>query len=76
MITSWFSFGIALLKLASAIMTWLDRRSLIDEGRRQVILENALALAARMATKQKLREQIDGLSDDDVDAELRSLEPK
>lgn len=73
---SWLNFGIALLKLSNAIMTWFSRRALIDEGRRQVILEYALLIAQRVADKKKIQEHVDGLTDDEVDSELVGLEPK
>lgn len=73
---SWLSFGVALLKVASSILLYFQRKGLIDEGRRQVILENAMALAAQVATKKQLQEHVDGLSDDQVADELRDLEPK
>jgi hypothetical protein len=73
---SWLGFGIALLKLANAILGYFQRQGMIDEGRRQVILENALAMARQVATKKQIQEHVDGLSDDQVDSELRDLEPK
>lgn len=73
---SWLNFGIALLKLAYGVLNWFNRRALIDEGRRQVILEATLQMAARMASKKKIQEWVDGLTDDEVDDELRGLEPK
>lgn len=73
---SWLSFGVALLKVASSILLYFQRQGMIDEGRRQVILENAMALAAQVATKKQIQEHVDGLSDDQVADELRDLEPK
>jgi hypothetical protein len=68
-----FGFGLALLKLANAILGYLQRQGQIDEGRRQVILENSLELAKQVATKKQLQEHVDGLSDAEVDRELRDL---
>jgi hypothetical protein len=76
MVLSWLSFGIALLKVASSILLYFQRQGLIDEGRKQVILENALALAKQVGTRKQIQEHIDGLSDDQVADELRDLEPK
>lgn len=73
---SWLSFGVALLKVASSILLYFQRQGMIDEGRRQVILENAMALAAQVATKKQIQEHVDGLSNDQVADELRGLEPK
>ena len=73
---SWISFALAALKLVNAIVQWASRRELIEEGRRQAIMEYSLAIAARVATKKQIQEHIDGLTDAQVDAELRELEPK
>lgn len=71
---SWLSFGIALLKVAYSVLDWFNRRALIDEGRRQVILELSLRMAVRVASKKKIQEWVDGLDDDEVDEELLRLE--
>lgn len=73
---SWIQFGIALLKLVNAIMNWASRRELIDEGRRQVILELSTQIAQKVATKKQIMEHVDGLTDSQLDDELRGLEPK
>lgn len=73
---SWIGFGIALLKFSNAILGYFIRQGAIDEGRRQVILENSLAMAKQVGTKKQIQEHVDGLSDDQVDNELRDLEPK
>jgi hypothetical protein len=76
MTLSVLSFSITLLKVLMAVFSYFQRQGLIDEGRRQVILENALALARQQATKKEIQEHVDGLSDDQVFDELRDLEPK
>ncbi len=73
---SWLQFGIALLRVVNGIITWANKRELIDEGRRQVILEISVAIAEQVASKKKIQEHVDGLTDAEVDAELRGLEPK
>ena len=73
---SWLSFGIALLKIGNAILGWFIRQQAVDEGRRQVILEVAMAIAAKVATRKQIQEHIDGLNDAQVDDELRDLEPR
>lgn len=73
---SWISFALAVLKLVNAIVNWASRRELIDEGRRQALMEYGLAIAQKVATKKQIQEHIDGLTDAEVDAELRDLEPK
>lgn len=73
---SWLELAIWMLKLANAIVNWAHDRGMIDEGRRQVIKEFTLAIAAKVATKKQIQEHIDGLDDAQVDSELRDLEPR
>lgn len=71
----WLQFAILLLKVVNAIINWAHDRGLIDEGRRQVIAENAFNIAAKVQTRDQLREKINAMSEEQVDAELRNLEP-
>lgn len=70
---SWIELAILLLKLTNALVNWLHDRGMIDEGRRQVIAENAASIAIKVGVKEKLREQIDAMSEEEVDQELRDL---
>lgn len=70
---SWVELAILLLQLVNKLVNWLHDRGMIDEGRRQVIAENASAIAIKVGKKEKLREQINAMSEDQVDQELRDL---
>jgi hypothetical protein len=70
---SWVELAILLLQLANKLVNWLHDRGMIDEGRRQVIAENAAAIAVKVGAKEKLREQINAMSEAEVDQELLDL---
>lgn len=73
---TWVSLALALLKFVNAIMTWARERELISKGYDQAIAEQSAAIMAKTATGKAILERVNALSDDDVDAELRGLEPK
>jgi hypothetical protein len=71
----YLDLAIAVLKLVNSIINYFHDRGLIDEGRRQVIAENAVSIAKKVAVRDKIREQVDAMDDKQVDQELRDLEP-
>lgn len=72
---SWIEFAILLLKVVNGIINWAHDRGMIDEGRRQVIAENAANIAIKVGARDKLREKIDAMSEAEVDQGLRDLLP-
>lgn len=70
----WIKLALLLLQLANKIVSWVHDQGLIDEGRQQVIGEMALAIAAKVRTRDQILEKVNALSDADVDAELGKLE--
>lgn len=70
---SWLSFAVALLKLVNAIIGWAHDRGMIDEGRRQVIAEITANIAAKVKVRDEIREQVDAMSESEVDKELSDL---
>jgi hypothetical protein len=72
-IFSWIEFAVQALKVLNALINWAHDRGMIDEGRRQVIAEYAMKIAAKVETRDKLRERIDAMSEPEVDQELRDL---
>lgn len=73
---SWVSLAVLFLKLASGIVTWAKERELINNGQRQEIARQALAIAAKVHNRDQIREQVDALPEDQVDLGLHELEPK
>jgi len=71
--SSWVELAILLLQLANKLVNWLHDRGMIDEGRRQVIAENALNIATKVRTRDQIREKIDAMSEAEVDQELGGL---
>lgn len=73
---TWLSLALTLLKIASTIITWARERELISQGYDQAIAEQAEAILKKTEAGKAILERVNALSDDDVDAELRGLEPK
>lgn len=72
----WIKLAVLFLQLANKIVSWMQDQQMIDEGRRQVIAENSLAIAAKVRSRDQIMAQVAAMSDADVDAGLRDLEPK
>jgi hypothetical protein len=73
---TWLSLALTLLKIASTIITWARERELISQGYDQAIAEQAESILKKTEAGKAILERVNALSDDDVDAELRGLEPK
>lgn len=73
---SWIEIALALLKLVNLLTSWAHDRELISEGQRQEIAKTALAIATKVHSRDQILEMVNALSDADVDAQLRGLEPK
>jgi hypothetical protein len=71
----YLDLAIAVLKLVNSIINYFHDRGLIDQGRAQVIAENAAAISAKVAVRDKIKDQVDAMDDKTVDQELRDLEP-
>jgi hypothetical protein len=72
-IFSWIELAIVALKVINAIINWAHDRGMIDEGRRQVIAEYGLKIAAKVETRDKIRERVDAMDEAAVDKELIDL---
>ncbi len=73
---SWLEFAILAIRLINNLVNWMHDRGMIDEGRRQVIAEVSLEIAKKATSKRAIQEKVDAMSEDEVDADLRGLEPK
>jgi hypothetical protein len=71
----YLDLAIAVLKLVNSIINYFHDRGLIDEGRRQVIAENAAAISKKVAVRDKIKDEVDAMDEKQVDQELRDLEP-
>lgn len=72
---SWISLALALLKLVNGIMTWAKQRELISEGQDQAIAEMSQQILVKTTAGKLLMEKVNALSESEVDAGLRGLEP-
>ena len=73
---SWLSLVLTLLKIASQIMSWARERELITQGHDQAIAEATRILLLKTEAGKKMMEKVNAMSDAEVDASLRGLEPK
>lgn len=73
---SWISFALALLKLVNGIMAWARERELISEGYDQAIAEVTQSILVKTTAGKAIMEKVNAMSDAEVDAGLRGLEPK
>ena len=69
----YLDLAIAVLKLVNNIINYFHDRGLIDEGRRQVIAENAASIAKKVAIRDKIKDEVDAMDEKQVDAELGNL---
>lgn len=72
----WVKLALVALQVANAIMEWAHERELISEGYDKAIAEQSQAILAKTTAGKAILEKVNGLSDADVDAQLRGLEPK
>jgi len=69
----YLDLAIAVLKLVNTIINYFHDRGLIDEGRRQVIAENAASIAKKVAIRDKIKDEVDAMDETQVDKELGDL---
>lgn len=73
---SWISFALALLKFVNSIMNWAHERALVSQGYDEAIAEVARSILVKTEAGKKMMEKVNAMSDAEVDAGLRDLEPK
>jgi hypothetical protein len=69
----WLDLAIAALKVINSIFSYFHDRGLIDQGRAQVIAENAAAIASKVAVRDKIKDEVDAETEDQVDQDLAGL---
>ena len=73
---SWLGLAVALLKFVNGIILWARKNELINEGYDKAIAEETTKILANTARGKAILEKVNAMSDDEVDAGLRDLEPK
>lgn len=72
---SWISLALTLLKIANVIVNWAHERELISEGYDKAIGEVTQAILVKTTAGKAIMEKVNAMSDPEVDAGLRRLEP-
>lgn len=73
---SWLSLALSLLKLVNMIMGYMRERELISKGYDQAIAEVTQSILVKTAAGKAIMEKVNAMSEAEVDAGLRDLEPK
>ncbi len=73
---TWPEIVLLLLKLANAIMGEVHDAKAFKAGTDAEIAKTSAAILAKTQAMQKVREEVNALTNDAVDAQLRGLEPQ
>jgi len=75
-VLTWASLALAVLKVINAFMNYFNQEKLIQSGYDKAIAEVSAAIMQKTAAGKAILEKVNAMSDADVDAGLRGLEPK
>jgi hypothetical protein len=73
---TWAALALALLKTVNSIMDFVNVKQAQQAGSDAEIAKVSAAILAKTAAGKAILEKVNALSDSDVDAQLRGLEPK
>lgn len=73
---TWVSLALALLKFVNTIMMWARENELITKGYDQAIAEVTQSILVKTTAGKAIMEKVNAMSDAEVDAGLRGLEPQ
>ena len=73
---TWASVILTALKVINAIMGAVNRDKWMQAGADAEIAKISAAILSRTEAGKKILEKVNAMSDEDVDAALRGLEPK
>lgn len=73
---TWVSLALALLKFVNQIMMWARERELVSQGYDKAIAEVSQEILRKTEAGKAILEKVNRMSDAEVDAGLRGLEPK
>lgn len=73
---TWASLALALLKTVNLIMDYVNAGQARQAGIDAEIAKTSAAILNKTAAGKAIMEKVNALSDTDVDAALRDLEPK
>ena len=72
----WVSLALALLRFVNGIMNWAHERELISQGYDEAIAEVTQSILVKTTAGKAIMEKVNAMSDAEVDAGLRKLEPE
>ena len=72
----WVSLALALLRFVNGIMNWARERELISQGYDEAIAEVTQSILVKTTAGKAIMEKVNAMSDAEVDAGLRKLEPE
>lgn len=72
---SWGLIILQVLKLINALIGWARQENYIQEGYDKAIAEQAREIFRKTEHAKRVKDKIDAMSDDEVDAALVALEP-
>jgi hypothetical protein len=73
---TWAEIVLLFLKLANAIMGAVNDQKQFQAGTDAEIAKTSAAILAKTQAAKTIRDQVNALTDDAIDAQLRGLEPK
>jgi hypothetical protein len=73
---TWAKIALLVLKIADAIMTFVGNQKQFQAGTDAEIAKVSTSILSKTAAGKAVLEKINALSDSDVDAQLRGLEPR
>ena len=68
--SSMFSMGLALLKLVNMIMSWVEQKRYMTEGRRLQLAAELASISKSAKAAREMRAEVDALSDEELVDEL------
>jgi hypothetical protein len=75
-VLTWVKIALLVLQILDKLFDHFRDKGLIDQGRAEEIAAAAQRIAVKTGVRKVILEQVDAMSADEVDAELRALEPK
>lgn len=73
---TWVSLILAVLKVVNGLMDYVNREKLMKAGADAEIAKVSAAILQKTEAGKKIWEKVDAMSEAEVDAGLRGLEPK
>lgn len=73
---NWLSLALTLLQIVNKIMSWANESKIRAEGYDKAIAEVTQSILVKTDVGKKIMEKVNAMSDAEVDAALRDLEPK